>query len=972
MDSASAGPVVLQTLTHAASQNTELLKPAEQQLKLWETQPGFHSILYSIISNYDIDLNVRWIAVLYFKNGIERFWRKTAPNAIPEDEKSMLRQQLIHNFKEPVHQIATQLAVLISKIARFDCPRFWPELIPTLMEGIKSQDPLEQQRVALTLHHVVKTLASKRLMSDRKVFYELAASIFSYVLGLWNSITEQYFHFQELQNQQQMLITGEYAVLLLKVMRKLACYGFREPREVEDAVTFIKLVLQRLQQMLECKQKLGNNLRLLELREKMVTLFTKVLLDYEEMHPDTMVQFLHQSLEMAVHYNLRETGKDLLFERFTVNSFNLVKMILRCENYKPSKNLHENQEDSLTMEAYKIKMSFFTYSTLSEILKRLVCQYLLLTEDDLQLWDTDPEEYIGDEGGDSWKFSLRPCAEVLFLTLFKEFRESLIPVLLEMVQEVQSSPSNPDDLAMVAKKDAVYCAVGLASFDLFDDIDFDGWFSSQLLAELQNKHTNYRIIRRRVIWLIGQWIGVKFSITLRPVLYQSLLPLLKQDEDPVVRIEAANTLKNAVDDIDFKTDDFMPFLESTFGLLFELLKEVSECETKMRVLHVMSFVIERVGMEIRPHAQTLIQYLPLLWEASVEHHMLRCAILTTLVHLVQGLGTHCVSMYNFLLPVIQLSTDMSQEPHVYLLEDGLELWLCTLHNSPAITPELLHLFCNMSQLLELGSENLRTCLKIIESYVLLGPKDFMQMYSSTLVTSLSSLLTDLKTDGIVMVMKLIELVFKSFPLEGPKVFSQMLPNIMTTILEKEEYPMIMAVYLTLVGRMILQNQEFFWAFLENYCQNTHKNSQEVLGNLVEVWECKLDTMTQPERRKLSAMALMSLITSNISVILQRFGTIINMCVEVLHDVCSEADNGTQIDSLVLSDDAELSEDELDTEHEARRKQLLLNDPVHTVSLKDYVISQLQKCQQVHGETGFQALIDLVDTDVYIQLKHVLK
>lgn len=56
-------------------------------------------------------------------------------------------------------------------------------------------------------------------------------------------------------------------------------------------------------------------------------------------------------------------------------------------------------------------------------------------------------------------------------------------------------------------------------------------------------------------------------------------------------------------------------------------------------------------------------------------------------------------MYNFLLPVIQLSTDMSQEPHVYLLEDGLELWLCTLHNSPAITPELLHLFCNMSQLL---------------------------------------------------------------------------------------------------------------------------------------------------------------------------------------------------------------------------------------------------------------------------------
>ena len=65
----------------------------------------------------------------------------------------------------------------------------------------------------------------------------------------------------------------------------------------------------------------------------------------------------------------------------------------------------------------------------------------------------------------------------------------------------------------------------------------------------------------------------------------------------------------------------------------------------------------------------------------------------------QGLGTLCVNMYSFLLPVIQLSTDVTQEPHVYLLEDGLELWQVTLHNSPAITPELLQLYNNMPPLL---------------------------------------------------------------------------------------------------------------------------------------------------------------------------------------------------------------------------------------------------------------------------------
>ena len=54
---------------------------------------------------------------------------------------------------------------------------------------------------------------------------------------------------------------------------------------------------------------------------------------------------------------------------------------------------------------------------------------------------------------------------------------------------------------------------------------------------------SYRIIRRRVIWLIGCWIGVKFSTSQRHFLYEAILPLLQPTEDMVVRIEAAATLK---------------------------------------------------------------------------------------------------------------------------------------------------------------------------------------------------------------------------------------------------------------------------------------------------------------------------------------------------------------------------------------------------------------------------------------------
>ena len=54
---------------------------------------------------------------------------------------------------------------------------------------------------------------------------------------------------------------------------------------------------------------------------------------------------------------------------------------------------------------------------------------------------------------------------------------------------------------------------------------------------------SYRIIRRRVIWLIGCWTGVKLAPELRPLLYQAINPLLQRDEDLVVRIETVLSLK---------------------------------------------------------------------------------------------------------------------------------------------------------------------------------------------------------------------------------------------------------------------------------------------------------------------------------------------------------------------------------------------------------------------------------------------
>lgn len=38
---------------------------------------------------------------------------------------------------------------------------------------------------------------------------------------------------------------------------------------------------------------------------------------------------------------------------------------------------------------------------------------------------------------------------------------------------------------------SVYNAMGLAAYELFDNVDFDQWFKNQLLGELQVNHYRY-------------------------------------------------------------------------------------------------------------------------------------------------------------------------------------------------------------------------------------------------------------------------------------------------------------------------------------------------------------------------------------------------------------------------------------------------------------------------------------------------
>lgn len=104
----------------------------------------------------------------------------------------------------------------------------------------------------------------------------------------------------------------------------------------------------------------------------------------------------------------------------------------------------------------------------------------------------------------------------------------------------------------------------------------------------------------------------------------------------------------------------LQFLSDGTTQLFHLLLDCRESETKMKVLNVLSLLMERMGVAIQPHVSALLQHMPQLWAES-EHQsasILRCVILSTLTNITRSLGQVSAQLHNFVLPIIQFATDV--------------------------------------------------------------------------------------------------------------------------------------------------------------------------------------------------------------------------------------------------------------------------------------------------------------------------
>ncbi|KAJ3048473.1 hypothetical protein HK102_012682 [Quaeritorhiza haematococci] len=120
-----------------------------------------------------------------------------------------------------------------------------------------------------------------------------------------------------------------------------------------------------------------------------------------------------------------------------------------------------------------------------------------------------------------------------------------------------------------------------------------------------------------------------------------------------------------------------------------------------------------------------------------------------------------MKLHEFVVPLIRYCIDSEQAAHVYLFEDGLDLWLATIQNTLECGPGLLGIFGLAVPLLEYGTENLRKVLKLVEGYVVVAPLAVLQAHAVAIMDALTRLIGDLKPDAAQAITRCIDTILQA-------------------------------------------------------------------------------------------------------------------------------------------------------------------------------------------------------------------
>lgn len=296
---AEANPLTDQNLFHvlqsASSNNQQQIKTGAQQLQNWEKSPGFYVFLQSLLLQKSLPFEVRYLSIIQLKNGIDKYWRKTAANVIRKDEKDLIRSRCLESgINEPDKRLALQISIVIAKITRYEYPHDWPNVLDSILEQLQHSSDitlssLPLSRALLILLYIIKELSTAKLQASRASLQSAAPNIVKVLGKVYVGRVKTWVTFITVGGDDEggALESIDISLLALQVLRRLIVSGYEFPNRHEEIRDIWRILVSHFGQMLamvhESSSPLGAGPR--KLIEKHLIQISKLHVNMVQSHP---------------------------------------------------------------------------------------------------------------------------------------------------------------------------------------------------------------------------------------------------------------------------------------------------------------------------------------------------------------------------------------------------------------------------------------------------------------------------------------------------------------------------------------------------------------------------------------------------------------------------------------------------------------------------------------------------------------
>ena len=427
---AEANPLTDQTLFHvlqsASSNDRQQIKSGTQQLQNWEKSPGFYSSLQSLLLNKSLPFEVRYLSVIQLKNGVDKYWRKTATHAIKKEEKDLIRSRSLESgINEPDRRLALQVSILIAKITRYEYPHDWPDVLDSVLEQLHSSltgalNALSLSRTLLILLYIIKELSTAKLQRSRASLQAAAPGIVKVLGNVYVGRVNTWTNFLTAGGDDEggALESIEISLLALQVLRRLMVSGYDFPNRHEEIQDIWRVLASHFGQMLalvhENSSLLGANPK--KFIENHLVQISKLHTNMAKSHPVGYALLPDSTALANAYWNLarqfgetygsqtpapsakirsdgdvEEDGGPSTMEKLTLKGLLLLRACLKMvfnpvQTFRYQKD--EDKEERKTSREL-IKGDLLSGEFAREVMETLVTRFFVFTTRDLKEWEEE-------------------------------------------------------------------------------------------------------------------------------------------------------------------------------------------------------------------------------------------------------------------------------------------------------------------------------------------------------------------------------------------------------------------------------------------------------------------------------------------------------------------------------------------------------------------------------------------------------